>query len=112
MNVLSITITIIKLSYDSYTTDVFSNQGISENVLPTEAPRKFYLVIKYMDMIVLTMASITFISRLSAMLPHVFGTLTEYLDFAFNSRIMQTVLFSFYLTFSVAVFSSYMFCHY
>lgn len=114
MNFLSIMVSIIKLSYDTYTTRVFSDQNIySESAfLPIEAPRKFFLVIKFMDMIVLLMASITFISRMAAMAPGIFGALTEYLNFAFNSRIMQTVLFSFYLTFSVAVFSSYIFAHY
>jgi hypothetical protein len=59
------------------------------------------------------MASITFISRLSAASPKMFGDITIYIDFTLSSsRIIQIIGISLYNTFALAVFASFMFSYY
>lgn len=69
--------------------------------------------IKYLDLVVLQMASFTFISRLSVVSPERFGAISQYMDYTLsNSRFFQVLLFSLYNTLAVAVFTTFNFSHY
>jgi hypothetical protein len=113
MNLLSIMIAIIKLSYDGFAEKKIKEITDFNDVIDLFEMRVFANSIRYIDMIVLQMASMTFISRLSAVSRDIFGVITDYIDFTFgSSRIMQVVLISMYNTLAVSVFTTFMFAHY
>jgi len=113
MILLSIVINIIKLSYQAVLYQILKSITKFDDVIEFHSPRRFFKAIKYLDIILLQMASITFISRLTAVSPKIFGDIRFFIDYSFSSsRLLQTVGISLYNTFALAVFTSFAFSFY
>ena len=109
MILLSVVINIIGIAYDTVFTNYFKSITNFDDYIDFGTLRKFYASLKYLDIILLQMASITFISRLSAVSPRIFGPITIYIDFILSSnRILQIIGISFYYIFAAAVFASFL----
>ena len=113
MILLSLILTVVKLSYDSYSQKRLQSIHDYNDAMDFDSLRKFFTAIKYLDIVLLQMASITFISRLSAVSPKIFGGITAYIDFTMGSnRLLQIVGVSLYNTFAVAVFTTFLYGYY